>query len=122
RHGGRDRWDVGDGRRGNGSRYVQPIDRRHAHRKADGDWRRGGGDPRDDAAQRGEHGPHPSQRRPGRPVDRRDPPGPGGARVPDLWGRLEETIDELFPLRDITSVAVVRREGRVVTHDLTEGY
>src|SRR6184192_561946 len=120
RHGGRDRRDVGDGRRGDGSRYVQPVDRRHAHREADGDRRRGGGNPRDDAPQRGEHGPHPPQRGPGRPVDRRDPPGRGGARVTDLWGRLEETIEELSHVTDIKSAAVVRRDGLVVTHTLPE--
>ncbi|TLZ87363.1 MAG: hypothetical protein E6K00_05455 [Methanobacteriota archaeon] len=100
---------------------MQSIDRRHAHRKADGDRRRGGGDPRDDAAQRGEHGSHPSQRGQGRPVDRRDPPGRGGARVTDLWGRLEETIEELSHVTDIKSAAVVRRDGLVVTHTLPEG-
>src|SRR5439155_1738226 len=82
---------------------------------------RGGADPRDEAAHRGEHGPHPPQRGQGRPVDRRDPPGRGGARVTDLWGRLEETIEELSHVTDIKSAAVVRRDGLVVTHTLPEG-
>ncbi len=39
----------------------------------------------------------------------------------DLWGRLEETIDELSHVTDIKSAAVVRRDGLVVTHTLPEG-
>jgi len=39
----------------------------------------------------------------------------------DLWGRLEETIEELSHVTDIKSAAVVRRDGLVVTHTLPEG-
>jgi len=41
--------------------------------------------------------------------------------VTDLWGRLEETIEELSHVTDIKSAAVVRRDGLVVTHTLPEG-
>ncbi len=39
----------------------------------------------------------------------------------DVWGRLEETIDELSHVTDIKSAAVVRRDGLVVTHTLPDG-
>ena len=39
----------------------------------------------------------------------------------DVWGRLEETIDELSRVTDIKSAAVVRRDGLVVTHTLPDG-
>ncbi len=39
----------------------------------------------------------------------------------DLWGRLEETIDDLSHVTDIKSAAVVRRDGLVVTHTLPDG-
>src|SRR6266568_5053509 len=69
----------------------------------------------------GEEGPPAAQRRQGGPVDRRDPQGRGGARMTDVWVRLEETIDELSRVTDIKSAAVVRRDGLVVTHTLPEG-
>src|SRR5436309_8501288 len=39
----------------------------------------------------------------------------------DVWGRLEETIEELSRVTDIKSAAVVRRDGLVVTHTLPDG-
>src|SRR5207247_10488992 len=116
-----DREGVGDGRRGVGARVVEPIDRGHAYRDDDGDRSRRGGDPRNDAPERGEHGPHPYRGRPGRRVNHRDPPPRGGAGMTDVWTRIEETIDELSHVTDIKSCAVVRRDGRVVTHTLPDG-
>lgn len=39
----------------------------------------------------------------------------------DVWGRLEETIDELSHVTDIKAAAVVRRDGLVVVHTLPDG-
>src|SRR5207247_2851834 len=86
-----------------------------------GDRSRRGAHPRDDAAGRGEHARQPYRGRPGRRVDRRDPPPRGGAGMTDVWTRIEETIDELSHVTDIKSCAVVRRDGLVVTHTLPDG-
>src|SRR5881396_3236307 len=69
----------------------------------------------------GEHGSPPPERRPGGPVDFGHSQSGGGARVTDVWVRLEETIDELSQVTDIKSAAVVRRDGLVVTHTLPDG-
>ncbi len=39
----------------------------------------------------------------------------------DLWGLLQETIEELSQITDIKAAAVVRRDGLVITHSLPDG-
>ncbi len=39
----------------------------------------------------------------------------------DVWGQLEQTIEELSNLSDIKAAAVVRRDGLVITHTLPDG-
>src|SRR2546426_2343780 len=121
RDGRRDRRHVGDGRRRDGPRDVQLIHRGHAYRQDDRNRCGRRGDPRHDGPERGEHGSPPPQRRPGGPVDFGRAQSGGGARVTDVWVRLEETIDELSRVSDIKSAAVVRRDGLVVTHTLPDG-
>src|SRR3989454_11161501 len=121
RDGRRDRRHVGDGRRRDGPRDVQLIHRGHAYRQDDRNRCGRRGDPHHDGPERGEHGSPPPQRRPGGPVDFGRAQSGGGARVTDVWVRLEETIDELSRVSDIKSAAGVGRDGLVVTHTLPDG-